>query len=166
MAQGLARAQRERRHLGVCFMDLDGFKAVNDTSGHEVGDELLVIVARRLESHVRADDTVARLGGDEFVILFNCIHEIGECERAAARLLAAVREPIVLNSGQHTVQVGASMGITLYPQDGTDADTLLRCADQAMYQAKQAGRNRWVFYTPDLPDGPSPARAALPASAV
>lgn len=166
MAQGLARAQRERRHLGVCFMDLDGFKAVNDTYGHEVGDELLVIVARRLESHVRADDTVARLGGDEFVILFNCIHEIGECERAAARLLAAVREPIVLNSGQHTVQVGASMGITLYPQDGTDADTLLRCADQAMYQAKQAGRNRWVFYTPDLPDGPSPARAALPASAV
>lgn len=161
LAQAMARTVREQGRLGVCFMDLDGFKAVNDTHGHESGDELLVTVARRLEANVRADDTVARLGGDEFVILLNNLGSLDECERAATRLLRAVREPIVLSNG-HTVQVGGSMGISLHPRDGLDGDTLLRYADQAMYQAKQGGRNRWVFYNPEMADTPSSARLIEP----
>lgn len=156
LAQAMARVQPEQHRLAVCFMDLDGFKAVNDTHGHEAGDELLVIVARRLEAHVRTDDTVARQGGDEFVILLNGLHDVTECEHAAGRLLHAVREPIVVHG--HTVQVGASIGIALYPQDGSDAETLLRYADQAMYQAKQGGRNRWVFYAPGMVEVPSTPR--------
>lgn len=153
LAQAMARVQPEQRGLAVCFIDLDGFKAVNDTHGHEAGDELLVIVARRLEAHVRTDDTVARQGGDEFVVLLNGLSSLAECERAAGRLLQAVREPIVVH-GQ-TVQVGASIGIALHPQDGSNAETLLRYADQAMYQAKQGGRNRWVFYAPGMVEVPS-----------
>ena len=156
LAQAMARVQPEQQRLAVCFMDLDGFKAVNDTHGHEAGDELLVIVARRLEANVRTDDTVARQGGDEFVILLNGLPDVAECERAAGRLLQAVRQPIVVNG--HTVQVGASIGIALHPQDGSDAETLLRYADQAMYQAKQGGRNRWVFYAPGMVEAPSTAR--------
>lgn len=156
LAQAMARVQPGQHLLAVCFMDLDGFKAVNDTHGHEAGDELLVIVARRLEAHVRTDDTVARQGGDEFVILLNDLADVAECERAAGRLLQAVREPIVVNG--HTVQVGASIGIALHPRDGSNAETLLRYADQAMYQAKQSGRNRWVFYAPGMVDVPSTPR--------
>ena len=156
LAQAMARVQPEQQRLAMCFMDLDGFKAVNDTHGHEAGDELLVIVARRLEANVRTDDTVARQGGDEFVILLNGLPDVAECERAAARLLQAVREPILVNG--HTVQVGASIGIALHPQDGSNAETLLRYADQAMYQAKQGGRNRWVFYAPDMVEVPSTPR--------
>lgn len=156
LAQAMARVQPEQQRLAVCFMDLDGFKAVNDTHGHEAGDELLVIVARRLEAHVRTNDTVARQGGDEFVILLNGLSELSECERAAGRLLQAVHEPIVVHG--HPVQVGASIGIALYPQNGSDAETLLRYADQAMYQAKQGGRNRWVFYVPGMMEVPSTPR--------
>ena len=105
---------------------------------------------------MRPDDTVARQGGDEFVILLNGLSDLAECERAAERLLRAVREPIVVNG--HTVQVGASIGIALHPQDGNNAETLLRYADQAMYQAKQGGRNRWVFYTPGMVEVPSTPR--------
>lgn len=158
LAQAMARVQPEQQQLAVCFIDLDGFKAVNDTHGHEAGDELLIVVARRLEAHVRADDTVARQGGDEFVILLNGQTNLAECERAVGRLLQAVREPIVVHG--HTVQVGASIGIALHRQDGSDAETLLRYADQAMYQAKQAGRNRWVFYAPGMVEVPSTPREA------
>ena len=105
---------------------------------------LLIVIARRLEACVRAEDTVARLGGDEFVVLLTAVTDIAECERAAARILASVREPI--DVGGHTVHVGVSIGIALYPQDGDDAETLLRYADMAMYRAKQAGRNRWVLH--------------------
>ena len=144
IAQAMGRAGRAQSLLGVCFLDLDGFKAVNDTWGHEAGDDLLIVIARRLEACVRAEDTVARLGGDEFVVLLTAVTDTAECERAAARILASVREPIDL--GGHTVHVGVSIGIALYPQDGDDAETLLRYADMAMYRAKQAGRNRWVLH--------------------
>ena len=144
IAQAMGRAGRAQSLLGVCFLDLDGFKAVNDTWGHEAGDDLLIVIARRLEACVRAEDTVARLGGDEFVVLLTAVTDTAECERAAARILASVREPI--DVGGHTVHVGVSIGIALYPQDSDDAETLLRYADMAMYRAKQAGRNRWVLH--------------------
>ena len=144
LAQAVGRAGRAQSLLGVCFLDLDGFKAVNDTWGHEAGDDLLIVIARRLEACVRAEDTVARLGGDEFVVLLTAVTDIAECECAAARILASVREPIDL--GGHTVHVGVSIGIALYPQDSDDAETLLRYADMAMYRAKQAGRNRWALH--------------------
>ena len=144
IAQAMGRAGRAQSLLGVCFLDLDGFKAVNDTWGHEAGDDLLIVIARRLEACVRAEDTVARLGGDEFVVLLTAVTDTAGCERAAARILASVREPI--DVGGHTVHVGVSIGIALYPQDGDDAETLLRYADMAMYRAKQAGRNRWVLH--------------------
>lgn len=158
LTQALAREQPEQHQLAVCFMDLDGFKAVNDSLGHEAGDSLLVVVARRLEANVRSEDTVARQGGDEFVILLNGLSDIAEVEHAAGRLLRAVREPIVLDGG-HTVQVGASIGIALHPRDDDEPEALLRCADLAMYQAKEGGRNRWVFYAPGMEEVPGTPRA-------
>lgn len=144
LAQAMARACSEQHGLAVCFLDLDGFKAVNDTHGHEAGDELLVIVAQRLQAHIRTGDTAARLGGDEFVVLLCDLRDLHECEQMAQRLLRAICEPMVVEG--HTVQVGASMGIALYPQHGSQAEQLLRLADQAMYQAKQSGRNRCIFH--------------------
>ena len=144
LAQAMARACSEQHGLAVCFLDLDGFKAVNDTHGHEAGDELLVIVAQRLLAHIRTGDTAARLGGDEFVVLLCDLRDLHECEQVAQRLLRAICEPMVVEG--HTVQVGASMGIALYPQHGSQAEQLLRRADQAMYQAKQSGRNRCIFH--------------------
>lgn len=144
LSQAMARACSEQHGLAVCFLDLDGFKAVNDTHGHEAGDELLVIVAQRLQAHIRTGDTAARLGGDEFVVLLCDLRDLHECEQMAQRLLRAICEPMVVEG--HTVQVGASMGIALYPQHGSQAEQLLRLADQAMYQAKQSGRNRCIFH--------------------
>ena len=120
----MARARSEQHGLAVCFLDLDGFKAVNDTHGHEAGDELLVIVAQRLLAHIRTGDTAARLGGDEFVVLLCDLRDLHECEQVAQRLLRAICEPMVVEG--HTVQVGASMGIALYPQHGSQAEQLLR----------------------------------------
>ena len=144
LSQAMARVRAEQHWLAVCFMDLDGFKSVNDTYGHEAGDELLVIVAQRLQAHIRTGDTAARLGGDEFVVLLCDLRDLHECEQVAQRLLRAICEPMVVEG--HTVQVGASMGIALYPQHGSQAEQLLRLADQAMYQAKQSGRNRCIFH--------------------
>ena len=144
LSQAMARVRAEQHWLAVCFMDLDGFKSVNDTYGHEAGDELLIIVAQRLLAHIRTGDTAARLGGDEFVVLLCDLRDLHECEQMAQRLLRAICEPMVVEG--HTVQVGASMGIALYPQHGSQAEQLLRLADQAMYQAKQSGRNRCIFH--------------------
>lgn len=148
LQQGLARAQRARQGLAVCFMDLDGFKAVNDARGHDAGDDLLAEVARRLQGGIRAGDTAARLGGDEFVLLLGGLHHPRECEDTARRVLHAVALPIEVEG--HTVHVSASMGISVFPRDGSDAEQLLRQADQAMYQAKQHGRNRYVLYAPGM----------------
>lgn len=144
LQQGLARAARERTWLAVCFLDLDGFKAINDIHGHEAGDELLVAVARRLEDGIRGGDTAARLGGDEFVLLLGGISSVAECELAANRILRAIEQPIPVQ-GQ-ALHVSASLGITLFPQDSADAEQLMRHADHAMYQAKQLGRNRYFLY--------------------
>jgi diguanylate cyclase (GGDEF)-like protein/PAS domain S-box-containing protein len=142
--QAIARALRSGQQLVLCYLDLDGFKPVNDTYGHEFGDRLLVEITARLKAESRADDTVARLGGDEFVLLFN---EVGDHNAICAlldRILTRLSAPVLLD--RHTVTVSASIGVTLCPQDDVDADRLLRHADQAMYVAKEAGKNRYQFY--------------------
>lgn len=143
----MAHASRHRRMLAVCYLDLDEFKPVNDNYGHAAGDRLLIEVAQRLKSCVRGDDTVARLGGDEFVLLLSGLVDIHECDQAVKRISSALTQAFII--ADHEVLISASIGVTLYPQDGSDADTLLRHADQAMYIAKQAGRNRHHLFDPE-----------------
>lgn len=140
----LAKAQREQRVLAVCYLDLDGFKPVNDTWGHAAGDGLLVEVAHRLQKQVRGNDTVARLGGDEFVVLLVDLPSIDEGERALQRILETLAAPFPVSAA--TATISASVGATFFPNDGADPDTLIRHADQAMYLAKQEGRNRYRLF--------------------
>lgn len=137
-----------RRHgdvLAVVFMDLDGFKAINDTYGHASGDELLIVLARRMQTTLRECDTVARLGGDEFVVLLPELSSGTDCKPILTRLLATLSAPVDLAG--HSVHVSASLGVTLYPQaPDIDAEILLRQADMAMYQAKQRGKNQVRFF--------------------
>lgn len=147
MKQVLDSAQDMPGYTAVCYMDLDGFKQINDQYGHTVGDQLLVEIAGRLKSSLRGHDTVARLGGDEFVLLFSELDSVHACELAAERVLSVIARPIQVDALE--LQITASMGITLYPDDGSDADLLLRHADQAMYQAKLTGRNRYQLYDQD-----------------
>lgn len=141
LSQAIPLFLRRSDRLAVCFIDLDGFKAVNDTLGHDAGDQLLRVVADRLLHHVRTHDTVARLGGDEFVLLLTHLPSTVECRLILRRVLAAICEPIPLANGQ-TARVSASIGVAYCPQDGTDGSGLLTKADDAMYQAKRGGRNR------------------------
>ena len=140
LRQAIAHSRRTGKPLAVCVIDLDGFKPVNDQLGHEAGDQVLIGIVDRLGAILRASDTVARLGGDEFVLLLEDI----EGERVLERVLEAIRTPIALASQQ--VCVSASIGVTLFPEDDADPDTLLRHADQAMYRAKQRGRNCIQFF--------------------
>jgi diguanylate cyclase (GGDEF)-like protein/PAS domain S-box-containing protein len=140
----IARAERQKSLLAICYLDLDGFKPINDLLGHAAGDQLLVAVAERLHRCVRGGDTVARLGGDEFVVLFGGLGSVEECENAVARLLRALAAPHTFDD--QPFEVTASIGVTLYPSDSSDPDTLLRHADQAMYRAKQMGRNRHLLF--------------------
>ncbi|MCC7014917.1 MAG: sensor domain-containing diguanylate cyclase [Planctomycetes bacterium] len=136
----LAHAKRNRESLGVVYLDLDGFKQVNDTCGHEGGDELLRHVAQRMSSTLRAGDTVARLGGDEFVVLLPAVAGLEEARRVGEKLVAAIEQPVEWK--RHQMRASASVGIALYPRDGTEPDTLMRRADKAMYRAKSAGAGR------------------------
>ncbi|MBI5006109.1 MAG: EAL domain-containing protein [Nitrosomonadales bacterium] len=140
----LARSQRTGEMVAVCMLDLDGFKLVNDTLGHKAGDQLLREVAQRLLDCLRADDTASRLGGDEFALLISGISKMSECEQALSRLIAALAKPY--HVGGQTARISASIGVTLFPDDGSDPDILLRHADQAMYQAKLSGKNRFKFF--------------------
>lgn len=142
--QAIARSKREKTLLAICFLDLDGFKPVNDQFGHDAGDQVLVEVAERIKRNIREDDSVSRHGGDEFVLLLGDIHANEQCEQAIARLHEAIAQPYLIE-GQ-AVTIGASSGITLYPLDDADPDTLLRHADHAMYQAKLAGKNRYHMF--------------------
>ncbi len=144
MRQALAHADRYEQLLAVCFLDLDGFKPVNDQYGHNVGDRLLVEVAGRLKQAVRAGDTAARLGGDEFVLLLTDFHQMGEVEPVLGRILHELSAPYQVMGKE--IRISTSIGVTAYPLDNGDADTLIRHADQAMYQAKQAGRNRYHLF--------------------
>ncbi|WP_317205670.1 EAL domain-containing protein [Janthinobacterium sp.] len=142
LQQALAHSERHGQSLAVAYLDLDGFKAVNDRHGHDVGDELLISIAQRMKDALREGDTLARIGGDEFVAILAELDEPQDCEPALARLLEAAAAPV----GALRLHVSASIGVTLYPQDGADADLLLRHADQAMYHAKQAGKNRYHLF--------------------
>ncbi len=144
LQQALASAERYTRILAVCFLDLDGFKPINDRYGHEIGDRFLIEVASRLTHTLRAGDTVARLGGDEFVLLICDLADADELEAALGRILRTVATPCVICG--HSLDVSASIGVTIYPFDDSDPDTLLRHADQSMYQAKQLGRNRYHLF--------------------
>jgi len=143
MSQAIAQTNRNRTLLAVCYLDLDGFKPVNDSFGHDAGDRLLVEIARRLRDCLRGGDTVARLGGDEFMLLLTGLGSEDECRAALTRMLESINTPVPL--GEHEATVSASIGVTLYPRDDSDPDTLLRHADQAMYQAKQEGKNCYHF---------------------
>ena len=144
LQQALAHSKREATILAVCYLDLDGFKLVNDTMGHEAGDKVLVEVTQRIKDAIRGDDTVARLGGDEFAVLLLGLRAPEECSSSLNRLLEAISLPIQI--GNRQFEVSASIGVSLYPSDDHDADTLLRHADQAMYTAKQSGKNRYYLY--------------------
>jgi diguanylate cyclase (GGDEF)-like protein/PAS domain S-box-containing protein len=143
--QAIAQAQRTQNRLAVMFIDLDGFKAVNDIHGHSSGDFLLEQVAERLRLCVRAGDTVARLGGDEFTVLLRDVGDRENIERVAQKLLAVALQPYDLDCKQPPA-VSFSIGISVYPQDGDSFDALLSHADQAMYESKQNGKNRYTFY--------------------
>ena len=145
LTKTLAHALDTGKTVAVLFMDLDSFKNVNDTYGHAVGDELLMQVSDRIIKCVRVRDTVGRLGGDEFALILTMSRGGRDAEVVATKIQTALLEPFHLDG--HDVTVSASIGITLFPEDATDTETLLRYADTAMYQAKQAGRNAFQFFT-------------------
>ncbi len=145
LVRALARVKRGGGVVAVCYLDLDGFKAVNDELGHDAGDALLVEVALRLKQSVRESDTVVRMGGDEFVLVLS-LNAAAECSYAMERVIVAIAKPFEI-AGQAR-RVSCSIGITLYPDDDSDPDMLLRHADQAMLAVKVAGKNRYEFYRP------------------
>lgn len=144
LLQALARAQRNRVALAVCYLDLDGFKGVNDRHGHQAGDQLLIQITERVRGLLRLNDTFARLGGDEFALLLTDLSQIDEYRAVLDRILAAVSVPMTI--GGEPVAVSVSIGVTLSPPDTADAEMLLRHADEAMYLAKMAGKNRYRLY--------------------
>jgi len=145
LEQALVQTERRGQHLAVVFIDLDGFKAVNDTHGHEAGDHLLITLAERMKGALRDGDILARLGGDEFVAVLLDLADVDDSAPMLNRLLAAAAQPVHL--GQARLQVSASLGVTFYPQvQELEPDQLMRQADQAMYQAKQSGKNRFHVF--------------------
>jgi len=145
---GLDRAARHHRRLALIFVDLDNFKSVNDTLGHDVGDQLLAEVARRIKASVRQEDVVCRLGGDEFTVYVEDFADPEGLVSTAQRLVQSIAEPYQL--GQHRVEVTASVGISIYPNDGTTIAELIRNADTAMYKVKEHGRNGFQFFREDM----------------
>jgi diguanylate cyclase (GGDEF)-like protein/PAS domain S-box-containing protein len=143
----IAHSIRTGHQLAVCFLDLDDFKPVNDNYGHEAGDCLLIEVAKRITSCIREEDTVSRQGGDEFAILLNDIKSASQYEVTMTRIHQALAKPYIINEVEH--HITASSGVTLYPSDNGDIDTLLRHADHAMYQSKLSGKHRCKLYNPD-----------------
>jgi len=145
LEQAVERARRRGAKLAGVFMDLDGFKQINDAHGHDIGDGLLVDVARRLRTVLRASDFVARLGGDEFFVVIEEVHDVPAVDGIARKLLSELLEPYELAGGKRA-QITASLGVSVFPDDAGDAQTLMKHADMAMYAAKQAGKNSYRFY--------------------
>ena len=146
--QALIAAERNRNHVAVLFLDLDRFKNVNDSLGHDVGDALLQIVADRLVAVVRDIDTVCRLGGDEFVIILGAVNGPDDAVLICERIIAALAQPV--DAMGHALRASTSIGIAFYPDDASDAPTLMKSADAAMYAAKSRGRNNFQFFSADL----------------
>jgi diguanylate cyclase (GGDEF)-like protein/PAS domain S-box-containing protein len=146
--QAIVKAQRDNHHVAVVFVDLDHFKLINDSLGHHVGDRLLLEVADRLMACVRGHDSVARQGGDEFVIVLTEQHDENETIAIVSRLLDVISQPWIDEDQEYGLS--CSVGISCYPNDGDNPDALLRCADVAMYKAKESGRSTYHFYTPEL----------------
>ena len=156
LGQEVKKSDRENHPLALLLIDLDQFKEVNDTLGHEVGDLLLKEVSKRTRSCIRESDTLARLGGDEFTVVLPDISIIGHIEDVAQKIISRLAEPFQL--GNEMVYISASIGITIYPNDADDIDALMKNADQAMYVAKGKGRNRYSYFTHSLQqDGAEPA---------
>jgi diguanylate cyclase (GGDEF)-like protein len=141
--QSLAEARRNRQTSAVMFLDLDGFKRINDQHGHEFGDLVLKATADRIKAEIRETDTVARIGGDEFVIILSSLPENEIANRIAANVIEQIARPFDVKNIE--VVISASIGISLYPQNGTTAEELIRSADKAMYQIKRQGKNDFGF---------------------
>ena len=148
LPQAISLAERHDRIVCLLFIDLDRFKPINDKYGHAVGDKVLLQVADRLKKMLRASDSVCRLGGDEFVILLESTQSIEGSEYVARKTIELLNEPIVVDG--HECSIGASIGISIYPLDSQNADTILQHADIAMYEAKKKGRNRFELYSPQI----------------
>jgi diguanylate cyclase (GGDEF)-like protein/PAS domain S-box-containing protein len=146
--QSILSARRHKHSSAIMFLDLDQFKRINDTLGHQAGDELLVTIAERLKTCVRKQDTVARLGGDEFTILLNDVSNNDKIAAIAEHILTILKKPIKL--GKHEVIISTSIGITIAPTDSTSSETLMRNADMALYKAKERGRDGFCFFTEEL----------------
>jgi diguanylate cyclase (GGDEF)-like protein/PAS domain S-box-containing protein len=148
VSQAIALAPRHRKEVAVLFLDLDGFKHINDSLGHPIGDKLLQSIAKRLVDCVRGTDTVSRQGGDEFVVLLSEVEHSEDAAITARRMLHAVAEAHSID--QHDLHVTASIGVSVYPDDGPDAETLIKNADTSMYQAKENGRHSYQFFKPAM----------------
>ena len=144
LQQALTLSARAHHYVAICYVDLDGFKQINDAYGHDAGDIVLIEVAKRLTLTVRQHDTVARIGGDEFVLVINDLINPNDSIPILDRIVSDLTQPIDI--GQHFVNVGASIGVSVSQQHGTNPGALITLADKAMYQAKSSGKNQWCFY--------------------
>jgi diguanylate cyclase (GGDEF)-like protein/PAS domain S-box-containing protein len=144
LSQAMIQSQRRNRLLAIAFIDLDGFKVVNDTHGHNVGDQLIAALSKRMNESLREGDTLARIGGDEFIAVMVDLNRVEDCQPLLERLLEAAADFVTL--GDTVLNISASIGVTFYPQDGAGAEQLMRHADQAMYVAKKAGKNRYHLF--------------------
>jgi len=148
LTKAIARASRENRILAIFFIDLDNFKNINDSMGHDKGDQVLIEVAERLSSTIRSEDTLSRLGGDEFILLSESIQNENAVYTLASRILASLKQPILLHP--NTIYVNASIGIALFPNDGRNSQELIKNADMAMYKAKSEGKNKFEMFTKEM----------------
>jgi len=148
LSKGIQKSQRDKEQLWLLFLDLDGFKEINDSFGHHQGDELLVLVSDRIQSILRESDTISRLGGDEFVIMLHEVNTINDIDRIASNIINIISEPYKL--GEDIAYITTSIGIANYPNDANNATDLLKFADQSMYAAKKEGKNRYTYFTQSL----------------
>ena len=146
--QAIEKSKRAKKKFAIFFIDLDNFKQVNDSLGHDAGDRVLLDATKRLKESIRAEDTLARLGGDEFTILFEDIYRFEDIANLARKILERFRKPFIING--HTLYISCSIGVSIYPDDGTNGEDLLKYADNAMYKAKEEGRNSFRFYTQEM----------------
>jgi len=148
LGQALVQAEREEHQVALLFFDLDNFKRVNDSLGHSIGDALLQQVAKRVKGLLRKSDTLARLGGDEFVVIISRVQARRAADVVAGKIVEAMQVPFEV--GGHQLLTTSSVGIAIYPRDGRDSETLLRCADMAMYAAKNEGRSAFRRFAPEM----------------